>query len=552
MPEDENELGFATFFGVITVMCLIPLLYNIVKLLFFYKEEFKDSKSNCKCSNCVIRLKNYNKKLYKRNFNKYFVFKMIILLILFYWCYKCFIDVKDKANEINYKTFDPYEILNVSRFDSLQKIKKAYRKLVITKHPDKIECSTEAEKEKVRLEFIRIVKAQEILTDPIKKENWEKYGDPDGPQSKLRYVVPVFFLDKRFEYPIIFVFLFFILGLCVFVVVYLKGSDDYDENGNSKMNLALYYTYLNENTLLKHVPFIIGISQEFSTTKLRNKEEKELSNMYSLCKDYLPKVKEYELPFPNKKAITLIYAFLSRMNLNEDFQSDLAIIQENVFTILPRLFAFINGVDKSKAFNKKIKTMGYLTIKSLVEFEQCFSQQVWFTFSGYLQLPFITQDDLESGKKKLRKEFIEFSDFIKSTKDKKISFLKKLCDSLDSKDLKDSNTKENRQFKNEKIEEMIEVAERIPFYTMKSTAIVLGFDDIVVRDVVTITVDVERNIPKEGFLHSNSVSNNLIERFVVFLIDKDEKLLDSKVVEFVEFDKSKIIEFKFMPNEVKF
>lgn len=35
-------------------------------------------------------------------------------------------------------------------------------------------------KEESALKFQQIVKAYEVLTDPKKYDNWQKFGDPDG------------------------------------------------------------------------------------------------------------------------------------------------------------------------------------------------------------------------------------------------------------------------------------------------------------------------------------------------------------------------------------
>jgi DnaJ family protein A protein 2 len=69
---------------------------------------------------------------------------------------------------------DPYSVLGVSKDASVDDIKKAYRKLARTHHPDK---GGDSEK------FKQISNAHEILTDPQKRQNLDQFGDPNGPQG---------------------------------------------------------------------------------------------------------------------------------------------------------------------------------------------------------------------------------------------------------------------------------------------------------------------------------------------------------------------------------
>jgi len=63
---------------------------------------------------------------------------------------------------------DYYAILNLSKGASDKDIKKSYRKLALKHHPDR---GGDPDK------FKEITKAYEILSDPEKKENYDKYGD---------------------------------------------------------------------------------------------------------------------------------------------------------------------------------------------------------------------------------------------------------------------------------------------------------------------------------------------------------------------------------------
>ena len=68
---------------------------------------------------------------------------------------------------------DYYSILGVTRDASDDDLKKSYRKLALKWHPDKNK-SPEAEEK-----FKEVSEAYEILSDPKKREIFDKYGE-DG------------------------------------------------------------------------------------------------------------------------------------------------------------------------------------------------------------------------------------------------------------------------------------------------------------------------------------------------------------------------------------
>jgi len=71
---------------------------------------------------------------------------------------------------------DFYKILGVDRDASDDQLKKAYRKLAMKWHPDKNPGEKQQQAEK---KFKEVSEAYEVLTDPKKKEVYDRYGE-DG------------------------------------------------------------------------------------------------------------------------------------------------------------------------------------------------------------------------------------------------------------------------------------------------------------------------------------------------------------------------------------
>ncbi|MDG7057045.1 MAG: molecular chaperone DnaJ [Wolbachia endosymbiont of Penenirmus auritus] len=72
-------------------------------------------------------------------------------------------------------TKDYYELLEVGRNASIDEIKKAYKKLALKYHPDRNPGNKEAEEK-----FKEITAAYEVLSDPEKKADYDRYGHEDG------------------------------------------------------------------------------------------------------------------------------------------------------------------------------------------------------------------------------------------------------------------------------------------------------------------------------------------------------------------------------------
>ena len=105
------------------------------------------------------------------------------------------------------KGFNPFDILEVTPSDDDVTVKKAYRKMSLIYHPDKNPDDPLASSK-----FIQVSKAYKTLTDAAARLNWEKYGNPDGPQTtKVGIGLPRFLLEKENH----------LLILCAFFAIFL-------------------------------------------------------------------------------------------------------------------------------------------------------------------------------------------------------------------------------------------------------------------------------------------------------------------------------------------
>jgi len=75
---------------------------------------------------------------------------------------------------------DYYKILGVPKSASDEEVKKAYRKLARKYHPDLNPGNKEAE-----TKFKELSAANDALSDPEKRRNYDQFGDPNGPAAQM-------------------------------------------------------------------------------------------------------------------------------------------------------------------------------------------------------------------------------------------------------------------------------------------------------------------------------------------------------------------------------
>ena len=156
---------------------------NFTRTLLQAIKTWSDDKRKSKTSSSLI-------ETVGRRLKKTFTPRMLLLwalYLLLFW----YVQKSSKPLEV----FDPFKILGVSEDATEADIKKAYRRLSLQYHPDK---NPDPEATAYFAEYI--TKAYKALTDEVARENYQKYGHPDGKQAvSLSVALPEWFFNKDKE-----------------------------------------------------------------------------------------------------------------------------------------------------------------------------------------------------------------------------------------------------------------------------------------------------------------------------------------------------------------
>ena len=539
----EEDTSFYSFLAGILILFVIYYFIVILKKIF-YEIPFNNSNKyiNCHCSKCIKRYEEYKLKIKRKNINAKLLINVLLFFLFVYLFISCCQRVKSK------EIFDPYEILEISPTDSLSKIKKSYKKLSLKYHPDKNKDKSSKEI------FMNINKAYKILTNEKAKENFYKYGNPDGPSVlTIGLALPFFLFEGQSGYYFLIFFSFLIL--IVFPIIFIKWfkkRNKYNDNGFILDNLPIYYKLINNNISITELPFIIGCSLEFNEINIEYNKE-DIKNIFDAFKPYFPKNYKNKviLSINNMHAIAVLYIhfsgseiviknnkFMNVYIINKDkiIEKSIFLIDELIKTVfeLNRIYEFEKGIKdflKEKEFLNKnnlkdiekygIKDFNIDLLLMLLKFKSCIYHETNIKINYYELLQF--PDNKKNIQTFIENNYISINDLI--IKNNELEWLNKLDNYKD-------------------IKEIISI---MPIYNinleMKNTRFeeagnLITFDIVLKKDNKSFK---EKNQKQLGFLHSNIYSDNYEEQAFIIIFDVNNKRINY-------FEK---IKFEFLVEEKK-
>lgn len=282
--------------------------------------------------------------------------------------------------EVN--SFDPFSILEVSSAADMKTIKKAYRDKSLLYHPDKNPNNPAAE-----AKFMMVAKAYEALTDETARENWEKFGNPDGKQSlEVSIGLPSFLLDTTNRNIVLMTYLVIMVGLIPYCVwTYYSKSSKFGEKDVMYDTYSWYHHTLGENTLIKSLPEFLAGSAEFRQRNMpkTQSEKDEIGQIMAKVRSSMQKPK-YNHPVCVKGNV-LIHAHLLRKTemLSAAAMEDLKHMLKVSGALVDAMISVCQHQDN------------LATAINCIEFGQYLTQGIWVRDSDLLQLPHFTPEEIK-------------------------------------------------------------------------------------------------------------------------------------------------------------
>ncbi|OWB56874.1 hypothetical protein B5S28_g2789 [[Candida] boidinii] len=244
---DENAETWPYF--VLTGL-IVPLIPTTIQ--FAYKKLSQKTEEN-KEKDLLKSFKPYNKeqldeykikKSRKSFFTPQVLFMIIGWIIVFYMIYKINNITISEAQAF----FDPWKILGIDETATEREVKSAFRKMSLIFHPDKMKKDgmTEAEVTEIEEKYVIINKAYKSLTDEATKENFLKYGNPDGPSDvKHGIAIPKFLIEGAAS-PLLVVLYIVLIGFILpyFVNSWWTGIKSYTKKGLHVDTATKYFQFM--------------------------------------------------------------------------------------------------------------------------------------------------------------------------------------------------------------------------------------------------------------------------------------------------------------------
>mmetsp|Transcript_20035 Transcript_20035/g.18189 ORF Transcript_20035/g.18189 Transcript_20035/m.18189 type:complete len:635 (+) Transcript_20035:62-1966(+) len=327
-------------------------------------------------------------------------FLLNLLLLLFAWLLLLYlISLVRNDGEVN--QFDPFTILGIDSSASLADIKKAYRKLSLLYHPDRNIGNKKAEEM-----FVKVAKAHEALTDEVSKENYLKYGNPDGKQAlEVSIGLPRILLDN----PKI-VLILYLIGMVIIIPVavglWYSNSKQFGEKNVMYETYKVLYQLMEHSHRVSQMPEIIAASAECRAiiAKSLNKDVSAMNELYGKMKhDKLMVKPRYENPIILRGNL-LFHAHVHKLrhlltpSMSEDLDAMLAKAPE-----------LVEGAVEIAYQRRWLET----TLHAL-KFSQCLVQGIWYKDDPLTQLPHLGDAEVKAINKAYKsnalKEFLKASD----------------------------------------------------------------------------------------------------------------------------------------------
>uniref|UniRef100_A0A8C1L3I7 SEC63 homolog, protein translocation regulator n=1 Tax=Cyprinus carpio TaxID=7962 RepID=A0A8C1L3I7_CYPCA len=389
--------------------------------------------------------------------------------LLFGWAVFLFLAYKVSKLDREYQEYNPYEVLKLEAGASIAEIKKQYRVLSLKHHPDK--GGDEAM-------FMKLAKAYSALTNEESRNNWEMYGNPDGPRGDS-----FFNLLTYFQRSVLLVYgLAFMVILPVVVGTWWYRSIRYsgDQILINTTQLFMHFMYKTPTMNMKRLVMVLTAAFEFDPRSnkeaiIRPTDNIEVPQLIRELGNINVKKKEPPFCYPySLKARVLLLTHLARMDVSENVEEDQRFVMKKCPALLQEIINVGCQLTMMATSRGGLRAPRLSSIENCMKLSQMVVQGLQEAKSPLLQLPHFEEEHLRYC---ISKKY-------------KVRTLQDLVS------LKDSDRRNMLRFLGEeKYEEVLAVLGSFPYINMETKLQVLDDEDsnnITAGSIVTVTVTLTR------------------------------------------------------------
>ncbi|KAF4670401.1 secretory subunit [Perkinsus olseni] len=495
-----DDSAFFFFAGAVLCCIVVPWTYSIIYSLIWPEHKVHDEQwplysekgsklKYCKSSTMVEKVDECKaeEKKWSKRFSKGFWIRAVVLCSL--WYLLGLTAVHCMNSEVEVKSFDPFSILGIEVGATDAQIKKAYRKQSLVYHPDRNQGDPLA-----NAKFIQISKAYQALTDEVAKANYEKYGNPDGPQTmKIGVGLPSFLLEQQNQ--VVVLIIFFLILLFVIpagFIYYYQRQKLYAPNGVMVETLQFMGYYLTETTRVKNGPELLSCAAESRTMDSDLNDEAEMKPLVGAVQE--PKKPQFDRPGVIRRNRILIEAHMQRL---QDLMTPR--LRAVTDTLIVRLVPVVQAMVEISAMREWLPTC-----MSMVELLRCLVQALDQRCNAMYQVPHFDGERARHATKNKPNTATAFKDFLNSDKTGKD---RKGCADMNDQELAD-------------VEAFVQHVTRMSIETRVE---VVDENEIVEGDIGTLVIKLNRENLQEGEaagpVHAPYYPQAKFEEWWIFLLD---------------------------------
>ncbi|KAG0342015.1 secretory subunit [Podila humilis] len=408
---DEHGDTFNYFLLTTLAIILIPTTYLT---LFKTKTASDVKKVYCPCEPCQRKASRAVAPRKSSSFGKKSVGILLGWVLFAFVAYQVYITPSPEVLKWN-----PFDVLKIADDATPAQIKSAYRGLSRIWHPDKVNSDL---REEADARMAEINKAYETLTDDQTRENWEKYGHPDGSRNSMTMSIalPPWLVEAHNNFWVLSAY-GIVCGLMLpyFIGKWWYRSGNYTKDKIRTQTMGTFFKQLKETTNAKEIVEILSLAEEFKEDIVsRPSDEAALETLISAVDTALENRNGEKFAYTKKstapaslKVLSLLYAHTLGVPVED---KDLA--QDQV-DIASKTLHLIHGMIQITTARQ------WLSVSlALMDMSQILVQGLYFHDSPLRQLPYVNMDAVKALKGKSQVKTI--GQFMELDREDRLALLK--------------------------------------------------------------------------------------------------------------------------------